>query len=82
MQVLANRGYAVLQVNMRGSTCYGKAFMQAERCEFAGRMHDDLLDALDWTVAQGIADPDRVAIYGCSYGGYASLVGTRRRCGG
>jgi dipeptidyl aminopeptidase/acylaminoacyl peptidase len=75
VQFLANRGYAVLQVNFRGSTGYGKAFMQAARGEFAGRMHDDLVDALDWAITEGITDPDRVAIYGCSYGGYAALVG-------
>jgi dipeptidyl aminopeptidase/acylaminoacyl peptidase len=75
VQLLANRGYAVLQVNFRGSTGYGKAFMQAAKREFAGRMHDDLIDALDWAIAEGFTDPDRVAIYGCSYGGYAALVG-------
>ncbi|WP_114559914.1 S9 family peptidase [Desertihabitans aurantiacus] len=75
VQLLANRGYAVLQVDFRGSTGYGKAHTQAAIGEFAGRMHDDLVDALDWAVAQGITDPDRVAIYGSSYGGYAALVG-------
>ncbi|TKT57473.1 S9 family peptidase [Agrobacterium sp. LC34] len=75
VQFLANRGYAVLQVNFRGSTGYGKAFMQAAIGEFSGRMHDDLIDGLDWLIGQGIADPARVAIYGCSYGGYAALVG-------
>ncbi|NWJ74315.1 S9 family peptidase [Pseudonocardia sp. ICBG1122] len=75
VQLLAARGYAVLQVNFRGSTGYGKAFTQAAIGEFAGRMHDDVLDALDWTVEQGHTDPGRVAIYGCSYGGYAALVG-------
>jgi dipeptidyl aminopeptidase/acylaminoacyl peptidase len=75
VQFLANRGYAVLQVNFRGSTGYGKAFMQAAIGEFSGRMHDDLIDGLDWLIEQGIADPARVAIYGCSYGGYAALVG-------
>ncbi|MGW8531688.1 alpha/beta fold hydrolase [Nocardiopsis sp. NPDC055824] len=75
VQLLANRGYAVLQVNMRGSTGYGKAHTRAAIGEFAGKMHDDLLDALDRVVEQGITDPDRVAIYGCSYGGYAALVG-------
>jgi dipeptidyl aminopeptidase/acylaminoacyl peptidase len=75
VQLLANRGYAVLQVNMRGSTGYGKAFTQAAIGQFAGRMHDDLIDALDWAVVQGYTDPDRVAIYGSSYGGYAALVG-------
>lgn len=75
VQFLANRGYAVLQVNFRGSTGYGKAFMQAAIGEFSGRMHDDLIDGLDWLIGRGIADPARVAIYGCSYGGYAALVG-------
>lgn len=75
VQFFANRGYAVFQVNFRGSTGYGKSFMQAAIGEFAGRMHTDLIDGLDWIIAQGIADPDRVTIYGCSYGGYASLIG-------
>ncbi|NKY99478.1 S9 family peptidase [Nocardiopsis alborubida] len=75
VQLLANRGYAVLQVNMRGSTGYGKAHTQAAIGEFAGRMHDDLIDALDWAIAQGHTDPGRVGIYGTSYGGYAALVG-------
>ncbi|MDX1870760.1 S9 family peptidase [Mycolicibacterium sp. 120266] len=75
VQLLANRGYAVLQVNFRGSTGYGKAFVQAAIGEFAGKMHDDLIDAVDWAVQRGIADRDRVAIFGGSYGGYAALVG-------
>ena len=75
VQLLANRGYAVLQVNFRGSTGYGKAHMQAAIGQFAGRMHDDVIDALDWAIAQGWTDRDRVAIYGSSYGGYAALVG-------
>ena len=75
VQLLANRGYAVLQVNFRGSTGYGKAHTQAAIGQFAGRMHDDLIDALDRAVEQGWADPGRVAIYGTSYGGYAALVG-------
>lgn len=75
VQLLANRGYAVLQVDYRGSTGYGKAHTQAAIGQFAGRMHDDLVDAVDWVVAQGYTDPDRVAIYGCSAGGYAALVG-------
>jgi len=74
-QFLANRGYAVLQVNYRGSTGFGKAFMHAAEHEFAGKMHDDLVDAVGWAVAQGIADPARVGVYGGSYGGYAALVG-------
>jgi dipeptidyl aminopeptidase/acylaminoacyl peptidase len=74
-QFLANRGYAVLQVNYRGSTGFGKAFTHAAEHEFAGRMHDDLIDGVEWVVGEGIADRDRVAIYGGSYGGYAALVG-------
>ncbi len=74
-QLLANRGYAVLQVNYRGSTGFGKRFMHAAEREFAGRMHDDLIDGVEWLVAEGIADRGRIAIYGGSYGGYAALVG-------
>lgn len=74
VQLLANRGYAVLQVNFRGSTGYGKAHTRAAIGEFAGAMHDDLIDAVNWAVEQGYADRDRVGIYGGSYGGYAALV--------
>ncbi|MCB9670876.1 MAG: S9 family peptidase [Alphaproteobacteria bacterium] len=74
-QIFANRGYAVLSVNFRGSTGFGKAFVNAGDFEWAGKMHDDLLDAVDWAVEQGIAQRDRVAIMGGSYGGYATLVG-------
>lgn len=74
-QWLANRGYAVLSVNFRGSTGLGKAFTNAGNREWAGKMHDDLLDAMDWAVAQKIADPKKVGIMGGSYGGYATLVG-------
>ena len=74
-QWLANRGYAVLSVNFRGSTGFGKAFVNAGNREWAGKMHDDLIDAVDWAIAQGIADPARVAIMGKSYGGYSALVG-------
>ena len=74
-QWLANRGYAVLQVNFRGSTGFGKKFLNAGNREWAGRMHDDLLDAVAWAVSSGVADPKRIAIYGGSYGGYAALVG-------
>lgn len=74
-QWLANRGYAVLSVNYRGSTGFGKSFINASNGEWAGTMHNDLIDAVDWMIAEGIADPDRVAIMGGSYGGYATLVG-------
>jgi dipeptidyl aminopeptidase/acylaminoacyl peptidase len=74
-QWLANRGYLVVQVNYRGSIGYGKAFLNAGNREWGARMHDDLLDAVDWVVAQGWTDSGRVAIYGGSYGGYAALVG-------
>jgi dipeptidyl aminopeptidase/acylaminoacyl peptidase len=74
-QLLANRGYAVLTVNFRGSTGFGKKFVNAGNLEWAGKMHDDLLDAVDWAVKQKIADPKRIAIMGGSYGGYATLVG-------
>ncbi len=75
VQLLANRGYAVLQVNYRGSLGYGKGFLNAAVREWAGAMHDDLVDGVRWAVEQGIADPDRVGIFGTSYGGYAALVG-------
>jgi dipeptidyl aminopeptidase/acylaminoacyl peptidase len=75
VQLLANRGYAVLQVNFRGSTGYGKKFLNAGDKEWAGKMHDDLIDAKNWAVKQGYSDPKRFAIMGGSYGGYATLVG-------
>lgn len=74
-QWLANRGYAVLQVNFRGSTGYGKDFLNAGNREWAAKMHDDLIDAVEWLKKQQIADPDKIAIMGGSYGGYATLVG-------
>ena len=74
-QWLANRGYAVLSVNYRGSTGFGKEFINASNFEWAGKMHDDLIDAVDWATKSKIADPQRVAIMGGSYGGYATLVG-------
>ena len=74
-QLLANRGYAVLSVNFRGSTGFGKAFVNAGNLEWGAKMHDDLIDAVDWAVAQGIAQKDKVAIMGGSYGGYATLAG-------
>jgi dipeptidyl aminopeptidase/acylaminoacyl peptidase len=74
-QWFANRGYAVLSVNYRGSTGFGKAFIKAGYGEWGAKMHDDLLDAVEWAVTQGIADPAKICIYGGSYGGYAALVG-------
>jgi dipeptidyl aminopeptidase/acylaminoacyl peptidase len=74
-QLLANRGYAVLSVNYRGSTGFGKKFLNAGNKEWAAKMHDDLLDAVDWLVKNKIADPAKIAIMGGSYGGYATLVG-------
>ncbi|WP_421991061.1 S9 family peptidase [Qipengyuania sp.] len=74
-QWMANRGYAVLSVNYRGSTGFGKDFTNAAVKEFAGKMHDDLIDAVDWAVDEGIAIEDKVAIGGGSYGGYATLTG-------
>lgn len=74
-QLLANRGYAVLSVNFRGSTGFGKGFSNAGNREWGGKMHTDLVDAVQWAAAQGIADPERVGILGGSYGGYAALVG-------
>ncbi|MFQ5723621.1 MAG: S9 family peptidase [Terriglobia bacterium] len=75
VQWLANRGYAVLQVNFRGSTGYGKDFLNAGDREWAGKMHDDLIDGVRWAIEQGTADPKKVCIMGGSYGGYATLVG-------
>ena len=75
LQFLVNRGYAVLQVNYRGSYGYGRQHMEAAVGEFAGKMHTDLLDAVQWAVDQRVADPRKVAIMGGSYGGYAALVG-------
>ncbi|MEK7467973.1 MAG: S9 family peptidase [Planctomycetota bacterium] len=74
-QWLANRGYACLQVNYRGSTSYGKAFLNAGDREWGGAMLNDLSDAVAWAVRQGVADPARVVIYGGSYGGFATLCG-------
>ena len=74
-QWLADRGYAALSVNYRGSTGFGKAFVNAANLEWAGTMHDDLIDAVDWAIRRRIADEKRIAIYGGSYGGYAALVG-------
>ena len=74
-QWLANRGYAVLQVNFRGSTGFGKSFVNAGDLQWGLTMHDDLIDAVDWAVAEGITTHDAVAIMGGSYGGYATLAG-------
>ena len=74
-QWLANRGYVCLQVNFRGSTGYGKEFVNASDREWGGKMQNDLVDGVNWAVQQGLADPKKLAIYGGSYGGYASLVG-------
>ena len=74
-QWLANRGYAVLQVNFRGSTGFGKSFTNAGDLEWGEAMHDDLIDAVEWAVAEGITEADTVAIGGGSYGGYATLAG-------
>jgi dipeptidyl aminopeptidase/acylaminoacyl peptidase len=74
-QWLANRGYAVLQPNYRGSTGYGKKFLHAGDKQWGLKMHDDLIDAANWAVKQGYADPKRIAIMGGSYGGYATLAG-------
>ena len=74
-QWLANRGYAVLSVNYRGSTGFGKRFLNAGNFEWSGKMQDDLLDAVEWAIGEGIAERSRIAIMGASYGGYATLVG-------
>ncbi|KAB8033478.1 S9 family peptidase [Fluviispira multicolorata] len=74
-QWLSNRGYAVLSVNYRGSTGFGKEFINAGNGEWAGKMHDDLIDAVNWAIQQDVTEKDKVAIMGGSYGGYATLVG-------
>ncbi len=74
-QYFATRGYTVLRPQFRGSTGFGRRHLQAAVGEFAGAMHDDLVDAVEWAVTHGYADPSRVAIFGGSYGGYAALVG-------
>jgi dipeptidyl aminopeptidase/acylaminoacyl peptidase len=75
VQFLANRGYAVLQVNFRGSTGYGKSFWQASFKQWGGTMQNDITDGVNWLIHEGVADPERIAIYGGSYGGYATLAG-------
>ncbi len=74
-QLLANRGYAVLSVNFRSSTGFGKSFVNAGDRQWGAKMHDDLIDAVNWSIEKGIADPEKIAIMGGSYGGYAVLVG-------
>ncbi|NBX78086.1 S9 family peptidase [bacterium] len=74
-QWFANRGWACLQVNYRSSTGYGKTFLQAGQKQWSKNMHDDLIDAVNWAINQGNIDPKKIAIYGGSYGGYATLVG-------
>ena len=74
-QWLADRGYAVLSVNFRGSTGFGKSFVNAADLQWGRKMHDDLIDAVEWAIENGIAERDRVAIMGGSYGGYATLAG-------
>ena len=73
-QFLANRGYAVLEVNFRGSRGFGRKFMELSRRDFGGRMQEDLLDGVEWAIREGYADPEKVAILGASYGGYAVLT--------
>lgn len=75
IQFLANRGYAVLQMNFRGSTGYGKEFLNAGNKQWGKKMQDDITDGVNWAIMQGVADPKRVGIYGSSYGGYAALAG-------
>jgi len=75
VQMLANRGYAVLQVNFRASTGYGKEFMNAGDKQWGLKIQDDITDGVQWAIDQGIADPERIGIYGASFGGYATLAG-------
>lgn len=75
VQMLANRGYAVLQMNFRGSVGYGRKFWEASFKQWGQKMQDDITDGVNWLIKEGIADPERVAIYGASYGGYATLAG-------
>lgn len=77
-QMLAQAGYAVLQINFRGSGNYGRAFTQAGARQWGGTMQDDVTDATRWAIEQGIADPSRICIYGASYGGYAALMGVAK----
>lgn len=81
VQMMATRGYAVLQVNYRGSSGYGYEFEKAGWGEWGGKMQDDVTDATRWAIAQGIADPNRICIFGASYGGYAALEGAVKEPG-
>ncbi|CAG8780516.1 2923_t:CDS:2, partial [Acaulospora morrowiae] len=74
-QFFANRGYAVLSVNYRGSTGLGKTFLKSGNAQWSRKMHDDLIDAVEWAISGQIAIKNKIAIYGGSYGGYATLVG-------
>ena len=78
VQMLASRGYAVMQVNFRGSGNYGKEFREKGYRQWGKTMQDDLTDATRWAISQGIADPDRICIYGASYGAYAALMGAAK----
>ncbi len=75
IQLLASRGYAILQMNYRGSTGYGKAFWKSSFKQWGRKMQDDVTDGVQWLIEEGIANPQRIAIYGGSYGGYATLAG-------
>ena len=75
IQFLANRGYAILQMNFRGSVGYGREFWEISFKQWGKTMQDDITDGVNWLIEEGIADPDRIAIYGASYGGYATLAG-------
>ena len=75
VQLLANRGYAVLQVNFRSSTGYGRQFLEAGNKQWGLKIQDDITDGVHWAIRQGIADPERIGIYGASFGGYATLAG-------
>ena len=75
IQYLANKGYAVFQMNFRGSTGYGRNFLESSFKQWGKTMQDDITDGVNWLIEEGVADPDRIAIYGASYGGYATLAG-------
>jgi dipeptidyl aminopeptidase/acylaminoacyl peptidase len=86
VQFFANRGYAVLRMNFRGSPGYGKAFLEAGYKQWGLKQQDDITDGVKWAIAEGIADPKRICIYGKGYGGFAALTGLEQtpelyRCG-